>query len=221
MKSFKLFVYLLFSIFIFINCSQNNEKPSIKIDAPVLEKEYEANEIAADKKYKNQILEITGEISDISTGLFDEPIINFKNHSLMFIFPKDSKELLKLSKGMNVTIKGLCDGQTLSSIMLKECEIIHYETSTKKPNQKIKNSIDENLPNFCDCKTVLYREDGEFEASKRILGDKYYNDLIDAAQRECGLKYWDAIDKWSSEQKFSSGTPVDNALLFFYEKCKN
>ncbi len=62
-------------------------------------------------------------------------------------------------------------------------------------------------------------EDGAVDAAKRILGSYYGADFMERSQRECGLKYWDEIDKWQTS-KGLSGTPNDNAMEYFMEKCK-
>ena len=74
-------------------------------------------------------------------------------------------------------------------------------------------------PSICDCKTVMYYEEGSVQAAKRILNYDAGEKFMSAAQRECGLKYWDEIDKWD-KSKGLYGTPRDNAMLFFHEKCK-
>jgi hypothetical protein len=74
-------------------------------------------------------------------------------------------------------------------------------------------------PSECDCRKVMMYEDGAVDAAKRILGNSYGADFMERSQRECGLKYWDDIDKWQT-QKGLSGTPKDNAMEYFMEKCK-
>lgn len=73
-------------------------------------------------------------------------------------------------------------------------------------------------PSECDCRTVMMYEEGAMSAGKRIVGDGYYDNTIPAAQRQCGLKYWNDIKKWQ-EKKGLYGTPGDNAMEYFMEKC--
>jgi len=73
-------------------------------------------------------------------------------------------------------------------------------------------------PSECDCRKVMMYEDGAVDAAKRILGNSYGADFMERSQRECGLKYWDDIDKWQTS-KGLTGTPKDNAMEFFMEKC--
>jgi hypothetical protein len=74
-------------------------------------------------------------------------------------------------------------------------------------------------PSECDCRKVMMYEDGSVDAAKRILGGSYGAGFMERSQRECGLKYWDEIDKWQTS-KGLSGTPKDNAMEYFMEKCK-
>ncbi len=74
-------------------------------------------------------------------------------------------------------------------------------------------------PSICDCDKVMMYKDGAVDAAKRILGSSYGANFMERSQRECGLKYWDDIDKWQT-QKGLSGTPNDNAMEYFMEKCK-
>ncbi len=73
-------------------------------------------------------------------------------------------------------------------------------------------------PSKCDCRKVMLYEDGAMQAGKRIVGNGYYDNTIPAAQRQCGLKYWEDIKSWQ-EAKGLSGTPADNAIEYFMEKC--
>lgn len=73
-------------------------------------------------------------------------------------------------------------------------------------------------PSECDCRKVMMYEEGAMQAGKRIVGDGYYDNTIPAAQRQCGLKYWEDIKKWQ-EKKGLTGTPADNAMEYFMEKC--
>lgn len=74
-------------------------------------------------------------------------------------------------------------------------------------------------PSVCDCDKVMMYKDGAVDAAKRILGNSYGADFMRMSQNECALKYWDEIKKWE-ESKGLSGTPADNAMEFFMEKCK-
>ena len=79
--SFFLFVIIAFgSLDEFENLEQSpkvtpNSNPSVIITASKLYKEYNANEIAADEKYKGKIIEVTGVIRDIGNDIMDNAYI--------------------------------------------------------------------------------------------------------------------------------------------------
>ena len=52
-----------------------DSKPSVKISASRLYKEYDANEIAADQKYKGKIIEVTGVIRDIGNDIMNNAYV--------------------------------------------------------------------------------------------------------------------------------------------------
>lgn len=83
----------------------------------------------------------------------------------------------------------------------------------------VKSVIVGGKPTACDCQKVMIYGDGAFDAAKRILRGSFGANFMVKSQTECGLKYWKDIDKWQT-QKGLSGTPHDNAMEYFIEKCK-
>lgn len=88
------------------------------------------------------------------------------------------------------------------------------------------NVFDIGKPSICDCNTVMYYGDGSVEAAKRILDYDAGENFMSAAQRECGLQYWDEIKEWQTKKSKQlgfelQGTPADNAMEFFNEKCNS
>ena len=49
----------------------SDTKPNVTVSARKLYKEYNANEIAADEKYKGQIIQVSGIIRDIGNDIMD------------------------------------------------------------------------------------------------------------------------------------------------------
>lgn len=75
-------------------------------------------------------------------------------------------------------------------------------------------------PSKCDCKTVMSYGEGSVEAAKRILNYNAGENFMAASQRECTLKYWDEIKKFTESSSLRSGTPADNAIEYFTFECK-
>lgn len=88
---------------------------------------YDANEVAADQKYKGKILLVSGEIEDIAKDITDTIYITLKGGeyigSVQCFFSKSyENKAASLSKRQHVTIKGKCDGKMMN-ILLRGCEL--------------------------------------------------------------------------------------------------
>jgi len=102
----------------------------IKVDANAVYREYDGNEVAADTKYKDQWLDVTGTVQEIGKDAFDNSYVNFTCDSNQFMssfhcFFSDAHkgDLAKLTKGQQVTIRGKCAGFVIKTVQLKDCEL--------------------------------------------------------------------------------------------------
>lgn len=87
-----------------------------KIEASKLIKDYEANEIAADKKYKNKKYEITGKVNQISEvlGIFTVSLSDeeYAIVSVSLRLKESDKDVVaNLNKGDEVTVIGTIKGK--------------------------------------------------------------------------------------------------------------
>ena len=100
-----------------------DSKPSVKISASRLYKEYDANEIAADQKYKGKIIEVTGVIRDIGNDIMNNAYVTLAGDEyfgdIQCYFNKKSV-VAKLSKGKRITIIGSCSG-LLMNVQMDNC----------------------------------------------------------------------------------------------------
>jgi len=104
------------------------ELEGIKITATDLYDEYEANEIAADQKYRNRAVTIAGLIADISREpATNEPYVDVGEVRCFF---NNENELLKLANGQEIVVKGKCLGKKKEKekasfpIIFKGCSLI-------------------------------------------------------------------------------------------------
>ena len=102
-------------------------KADLALNAGHLLNEYIQDEVSANKKYTDNIIQISGEIYKIST-LDGNGVITLKNKDsdssiICQLLPEDNINALKLKKGQNVTIKGICNGFLLDVIMVR-CVIV-------------------------------------------------------------------------------------------------
>lgn len=95
------------------------------ITARQLFKEYEENEVLADRNYKGKYLYVEGVIDDIGKDILDDIYVVLKTNNLMFgvqCYIDDEELVAKLKKGMKVTFYGKCDGK-LGTVWMKDCQL--------------------------------------------------------------------------------------------------
>lgn len=105
-------------------------KEAIKVTAVTLVADYKANEVAADAKYKNNLVEVSGIVKNIGKDIVDNPYITLSDGeqysitSVQCMFSKsDEVDLAKVSQGERITLQGEVSGK-LGNVLLNDCSII-------------------------------------------------------------------------------------------------
>lgn len=122
------------------NRSGNNPAPTASTPAPkpiVLTSDelvaaYKANALGADQKYKNQYLEISGEIGKIGKGLMGHPFVSLGTASeedlfgvTCYLTPAAANEAANMKPGAKVKLRGVCMGQLGGqALRVQDCEFV-------------------------------------------------------------------------------------------------
>jgi hypothetical protein len=121
------------------------QETSIKVVATQLQKDYEENPFTADKKYKDNLLDVYGKILFIDKNSNGVPCIAFVANTSMdivlFTLPNDEDPyLVQIKPGIFVTIQGKCLGEqdaTLGkNIAIDKCKIISVLDNSNTAKQK-------------------------------------------------------------------------------------
>lgn len=106
------------------------DKPLV-VKATEVAKSYQANEIAADRMFKDKVVQITGQVKRVhkKRAISCVDLVTGLGLSLLSIEcqfdAKSSDDLGKLTKGQEVTIVGTVNGKGLfSTVEIKECVLI-------------------------------------------------------------------------------------------------
>jgi hypothetical protein len=83
---------------------------------------YEANEVAADIKYKGETLRITGEILRIGKDIMSTPYIVLEG-DVQCMFPDRDWQVARMSIGDVVTLTGEIDGALFMSVLVRDCSV--------------------------------------------------------------------------------------------------
>ena len=101
------------------------EDTVIKIDATTLLEEYNDNSVAADEKYKNKKLQVSGKISSVEDGYISIESSDDWAFSTIHAYYNSEQDVSKLSKGNIITILGTCKGEEIfSDIKISDCVIV-------------------------------------------------------------------------------------------------
>ena len=110
--------------------NQKTEEPVLTVSAVTLYNEYEANQVAADEKYKNKLVEITGVVDTIGKDIVDTPYISFyiKPYQITTVqcmfSDKESAPLSSISKGQKLTVRGTVSGGTIGQVLVTHCKVM-------------------------------------------------------------------------------------------------
>lgn len=105
----------------------------IEISANDLYAAFEANEVAAEEKYKGKHVKVTGVVTEISSGgtftqacilLNVEDSVIFGDVQCNFSNDDTAQKIAQLTKGQMVTITGLCSGLGTINLDINNCEIV-------------------------------------------------------------------------------------------------
>jgi len=100
-----------------------NSNPKIEVTVKNILVEFESNERIASEKYVDNIILVKGKIADISISNGNS-IITLKEENsdssvICQMLAEDNLNALKLEKGNEVTIKGVCAGYLLDIMMVR------------------------------------------------------------------------------------------------------
>ncbi|MFA5127235.1 MAG: hypothetical protein WC465_04555 [Patescibacteria group bacterium] len=109
---------------------QQPEQSIIKVTAVKLSEEYDTNSVAADAKYKNEMVEVSGVIDNIGKDIIDTPYVTLYGPSsslfgIQCMFNKeDEVQLAALSKEQNIVLRGKVEGEIIGNVIVRGCSIV-------------------------------------------------------------------------------------------------
>lgn len=121
----------LILLFLFYAPEKNlqRQEADLKISATELYQQYEANESTGNQKYIDRIIDVTGEIAEISTDDNGAMVVILRQPDdfsgvLCTLEESEYKAAKQLKVGQSVTIRGFCTGM-LMDVVLNKCVILN------------------------------------------------------------------------------------------------
>ena len=108
-------------------------------DAEILSRDYDANEVAADQKYKGGRILVTGRVSGISKDFLGDPYVSLKGHQLFADvqghFDKGAETALaNLEKGQTVSLVCKVSEMVTTEVMLSDCRTLDGYIASVRPD---------------------------------------------------------------------------------------
>ena len=102
-----------------------SQMSGIDITADALHAAYVENGVAGDRRFRGQVVAVTGRVGDIQM-YGDRPVINLlanKGSGVVqcYFEPDQVEAVAKIASGQQVKIQGRCDGFTEGAVLVKEC----------------------------------------------------------------------------------------------------
>ena len=100
--------------------------PDYVLSANKLFKEYDKNSVAADAKYEDKIVVVSGTIQNIGKDIMDTAYLVIGGTGFLdgvqCMLPTGQESLVaRVSKGQYVTLKGKVSGQIMGNVIVKNC----------------------------------------------------------------------------------------------------
>src|SRR5665213_1932428 len=106
--------------------NSSNDAPAMQVSAIELAQAFQANEVAAQKRYGGQTLDVTGIITGVVLDFMNDPVIHLAGVNeflaVQASFPKSAGDQLgQLSKGQQITVRCSSLTSVISAPMLSDC----------------------------------------------------------------------------------------------------
>lgn len=106
----------------------SDEASAFTLTADQLYNEYDSNQVAADTRYKDKVVTVSGEIKSIGKDVTDTAYLVMGGTGVLdgvqCMFPEGQEAAISgLSKGQSVVAKGKVSGQALGNVLIRNCTL--------------------------------------------------------------------------------------------------
>lgn len=102
-------------------------EPAMAITADELYAAYDSNEVAADQRFKGRLVQVSGVVESVDSGISDEPIVSLAAGDYgigsVYAYGLESNVAATLSKGQGVSLSCTANGELLGTPALRDCSL--------------------------------------------------------------------------------------------------
>jgi len=127
-KRFRASMVLAMLFALFACGGSQTETPAFRLKAAELYKDYGRDRAAADEKYKNKTIEVSGTIDDLGRDPGGEAYVALADEGMAlgvqcFLRESEAGKFGKLSEGQSAAIIGTCVGKK-GDVILRDCRLV-------------------------------------------------------------------------------------------------
>jgi len=102
---------------------------ALKVDAGKILKEFQSNEIEANKSYLSKVLEVEGEVSEVGADSTHKIMLSVPDEMMEGIVvsldKRYAENAMEIKPGMRIKVKGFCSGYLqLSGVVLNDAVVV-------------------------------------------------------------------------------------------------
>lgn len=104
-------------------------EPATPVPLKTLLAEYKDNEVRADAKFKDKVIQVSGKVDDVKKDFLDNMYVTVGTGAMFeipqvqcFLADSETSKAASLSKGSTVTVQGRVDG-LMMNVLVQECTI--------------------------------------------------------------------------------------------------
>lgn len=107
-------------------------EPTAKVTAQAILAEYKANEVGADQKYKDKLIQVTGTVAAVKKDLFGKYFVGIGSPTegdfydvMCYLHESANEKAASLKIGSEAKLMGMCAGRSGGLVLtLKNCDIV-------------------------------------------------------------------------------------------------
>ncbi len=131
--SILIFVAIVFFVYVAVynkpHVDVYKSSPGISLTSDIIVEDFENNETLANSKYLEQIIQVTGTISEVvitkDKGVIVLNASNALGNVMCHVSASEHQKINALKKGQEITMKGICTGYLMDVILVK-CVIVEF-----------------------------------------------------------------------------------------------
>ena len=157
---------------------QAKEEVVNTVNAFILYREYQNNEVRADELYRGKKIKVVGIVDKIETTFLGKITISlmtsdYRGSIMAYVQESEKEKVMRLNSGNGITLECVCSGKMMGYVVLDKC--ILRENNAQEDDENSQAVMDDN-------KNVQVKSDEDNSKQVKVI-EKVWEGSVDARQR--------------------------------------